>query len=415
MSRGKITIDYDVAVKYGPDAAIFLEHLRGWIDYNKKHGQNFRDGRTWMYNTVCRKKFNNSSFEAVGDIKVRSLEESLPFWTANQIRYIVDKLVEQKVIITTDKYNKFKNDRKLWYAFANEQDWFDTNTRLEATEETDESGLGNFPDQKEVDLFTPPKEAENAVEESSTLNFPTPNDSWTGNFPSEAGKIPNSELGNFRAHKKDSNKQTNEEEKEPVSTFELLFNKTAIKAYVDGTCEKLAFDFNNIELVNKNIERLFRMFAGIDSPNPVHVDQIRNELLNDARMELSYKVCWVIIQLAFMEYPGAEKKYQNVNSLLRKIGWKKDDFAKDLPTYLKQQETYLARQKQKDVQQKTKEQELAQMLEWTKTKLAEHHNILTAAEMNEINKMLRENKVMSAKGQLEYYLYDVHKLEEAAA
>lgn len=412
---GVETHSYNVqaAKDYGIMEAVMLFNLRYWIDKNKKNRHNYREGRTWTYNSIT------------------AFQEQFPELSTQQIQRLLANLVEKNVLIRTNKFNKWKNDRTNWYAFVNESDWFD---QAELSQKQEEEPFGEetlFGGSKSNDQTLeadkkPAIEAEisdsNAVGESGDSKS---NDQTEKVQKNEVGhsELNNDMIQNRMIDVSESNEHyqiitkslpNEEEEKEPVSTFELLFNKTAIKAYIDGTCDKLAFDFNNIDLVNKNIERLFRMFAGVDQPNQIHVDQIRNELLNDGRIELSYKVCWVIIQLAFMEYPGAEKKYQNVNSLLRKIGWKKNDFAKDLPTYRKQQETFLARQKQKADEHKNKEQELSEMLEWIKTKLEEHAKILTAAEVNEINKMLRESKVMSAKGRLEYFLYDVHKLEEAA-
>jgi hypothetical protein len=199
-----------------------------------------------------------------------------------------------------------------------------------------------------------------------------------------------------------------------VSTYELLFNKKPLQAFYDGTCDKLAFDFYDIDLVNKNIERLFRMFVKDSQPIQIHIDRVRNELLNDPRPELPRKVCWVIIQMKFMQYPGTNKKYQDFESLMKRIRWDKDEFVQQLPQAQKFNEARLDRQKEKETDEQQRQEANVTALEWIEQKLLKYENVLTAKEINEINKMVSENKIQSAKGKLEGILYDDHNIKEVA-
>lgn len=384
----KILLDYDVAVNYGTDAAIFIAHLKGWIEYNKRQGVNYREGRTWMYNTVCRKKYNNAIEGAAGDQKVKSLEESLPFWTANQIRYIVEKLVEQKVIITTDKFNKFKNDRKLWYAFVNEEDWFDVSTRLESTDEI-EDGLGNFRIQEEEELFPIQKEAKNEELEIPTRKIPSPNEVSTRKIPSEARKIPNSELGNFPAHKKGFNNNSNEEEEEESNDRDIL-----------------PTNFNDPEDLDKKVRRLFRLFVSEAVPHFQNVDNVKKELI-DIRPMLTRDVVWEIINEAFKKYPGLPKAQQSVNYLLGIVRGMKNDYVEQWNDARKKEELKEAAinrntEMKREVDALQKENEKLALK--ASQLLAENKKLFSASEFNKLFGYIKQGRAQYALGTIEAML-----------
>lgn len=100
MDRIKYFFDIDVAKKYGVNAAIMIENMRFWIHINEAKKVNFYDGKTWTYNSI------------------EAFKSLFPFWTENQIRHILRKLIQQKVLVKGN-YNKHGYDRTLWYAFAN--------------------------------------------------------------------------------------------------------------------------------------------------------------------------------------------------------------------------------------------------------------------------------------------------------
>jgi len=91
------------AKRFGTDAAVFIHNLRHWIVKNKTEDINNFDNRTWSY----------SSWE--------SLLKIFPFWEFRQLRYIVEKLKRNHVIVTRLAYVKDKKKLVNHYAFYDEQ------------------------------------------------------------------------------------------------------------------------------------------------------------------------------------------------------------------------------------------------------------------------------------------------------
>lgn len=92
----------ELAVKYGVDEALMIVHFQFWINFNKGNGKNFRDGRTWTY----------QSREAIA--------AHFPYWTPKQVRRITDSLVKKEVLIKGN-YNKASMDKTTWFAFKDEE------------------------------------------------------------------------------------------------------------------------------------------------------------------------------------------------------------------------------------------------------------------------------------------------------
>ncbi|HPN31354.1 MAG TPA: hypothetical protein PKY81_10385 [bacterium] len=90
------------ATKYGIEGAIIINNLRYWILKNKANRRHFYDGHWWTYNSI------------------KAFAEIFPYWTERQIRYILDKLKEENIILTAN-YNKNQNDQTLWYAFIDQE------------------------------------------------------------------------------------------------------------------------------------------------------------------------------------------------------------------------------------------------------------------------------------------------------
>ncbi|NBV06639.1 MAG: hypothetical protein EBS06_05325 [Proteobacteria bacterium] len=91
----------DEALEFGDREAILIYNFRFWIRKNKANGKHFHDGRTWTYN------------------KLDAFPKLFRFWTPNQIRRLIDSLVDQKVLIKGN-YNSNPHDRTCWYAFTDE-------------------------------------------------------------------------------------------------------------------------------------------------------------------------------------------------------------------------------------------------------------------------------------------------------
>lgn len=87
------------ADRFGVNAAIILNLLRGWVAHNKANGKNERDGRTWTYNSV------------------RAWAKLVPYLSAKQVRTAIDDLIEAGAIVKAN-FNENPHDRTLWYSVA---------------------------------------------------------------------------------------------------------------------------------------------------------------------------------------------------------------------------------------------------------------------------------------------------------
>lgn len=85
----------DLAEEIGLNEAIFLQELHYWVQRSK----HIFDGKQWVYNT-----------------QADWIENHFPFWSVRTLQRITANLRKLKLVLTTDKHNKFNIDRKLWYA-----------------------------------------------------------------------------------------------------------------------------------------------------------------------------------------------------------------------------------------------------------------------------------------------------------
>lgn len=97
------TFDVAVATRYGVDAAIMIENFRFWIAKNKANGRHFYEGRFWTYNSI------------------KAFSELFPYWSAPQIRRILDKLEDAEVLVS-GSFNASPWDKTKWYAFGDQAD-----------------------------------------------------------------------------------------------------------------------------------------------------------------------------------------------------------------------------------------------------------------------------------------------------
>ena len=100
------SFEVEHAERWGVNEAIFLHNLIHWLRLNKAERRNIQAGkdgvtRVWSYNTM----------EAISLL--------YPFWKTHQVRYVIDSLRSQGVIVT-DKLSTEKFDRTLWFAVADE-------------------------------------------------------------------------------------------------------------------------------------------------------------------------------------------------------------------------------------------------------------------------------------------------------
>lgn len=91
--------DRELACKIGVDEAIVIHNLIFWIEKNMANRKHFYDGRYWTYNSV------------------RAFTDLFPFWTAKELRRIMESLYSQGVVIKGN-YNQAKFDKTGWYSIA---------------------------------------------------------------------------------------------------------------------------------------------------------------------------------------------------------------------------------------------------------------------------------------------------------
>lgn len=95
------SFDIDLATRYGVIEAVLIGNFQFWIVKNMANGVNYRDGRTWTYNTV------------------EAFAQLFPYLTPKQIRYSLEKLTKMEILVTGN-YNARAVDRTKWYAFFDE-------------------------------------------------------------------------------------------------------------------------------------------------------------------------------------------------------------------------------------------------------------------------------------------------------
>jgi hypothetical protein len=96
------SFDIHLAQEFGIEEAIIIHHFQHWIRFNKKLERNFRDGRTWSYQTQ------------------KELQVHFPYMKLETIKYTLELLVGYGILIR-ENYNKNPIDKTWWYAFVDEE------------------------------------------------------------------------------------------------------------------------------------------------------------------------------------------------------------------------------------------------------------------------------------------------------
>lgn len=85
-----------LATLIGLNEAIILQQVHYWLKHKEKSGQNYIDGRYWVYNTY------------------EQWQKQFPFWSIMTIRRTMTKL-ENKGLLIAENYNKAGFDKTKWY------------------------------------------------------------------------------------------------------------------------------------------------------------------------------------------------------------------------------------------------------------------------------------------------------------
>lgn len=118
--------DIKTANEYGVNEAIMIKYFQYWIFNNKVNNRNYYDGSYWTYNSK------------------RAFTELFPFWSIQNIKTILNHLIE-KGVLKTGNYNQTPYDRTLWYAFVDEEKWIGNNKIIQKLELTNEKDKTNQP------------------------------------------------------------------------------------------------------------------------------------------------------------------------------------------------------------------------------------------------------------------------------
>lgn len=89
--------DIDIAKEYGVYEAILINNFMFWIAKNKANNKHFYENRYWTYNSV------------------KALAELFPYFSAGQVRRVVDNLVAKGLLIKGN-FNQNPYDKTLWYS-----------------------------------------------------------------------------------------------------------------------------------------------------------------------------------------------------------------------------------------------------------------------------------------------------------
>ncbi len=95
MSRH--SFDPEIAKQVGLNAAVIYQNILWWAEKNAANGKHHYDGLWWTYNSVS------------------AFAELFPYLTGKQIRTALDKLVQERLLVTS-RFNKSAYDQTKWYA-----------------------------------------------------------------------------------------------------------------------------------------------------------------------------------------------------------------------------------------------------------------------------------------------------------
>jgi|GEM_PF-7113994 len=87
----------EIACKIGLQEAIVLQQIEYWIKANEKAEKNFYDDHYWTFNSL------------------EDWSRQFPFWSKKTTQRVLEKLRGQKILITSNEYNRRQNDQTLWY------------------------------------------------------------------------------------------------------------------------------------------------------------------------------------------------------------------------------------------------------------------------------------------------------------
>lgn len=85
-----------LATEIGLNEAIILQQLHYWMNPRRNQGA-IHNGRRWIYNTY------------------QQWQDNFPFWSVDTIKRTINKLEQNDLIESTDRFNADTRDRTKWY------------------------------------------------------------------------------------------------------------------------------------------------------------------------------------------------------------------------------------------------------------------------------------------------------------
>ena len=93
------THHFGIAEDYGMSESVFVSYIWFWTKRNSEALRNFKDGRTWTYDSL------------------KNICEKIGYWTVDQLRAVIKKCINSGLIIVSS-YNKMSGDRTSWYSLT---------------------------------------------------------------------------------------------------------------------------------------------------------------------------------------------------------------------------------------------------------------------------------------------------------
>lgn len=96
ISEEPLQVLPSLATEIGLNEAIILQQLHYWMNPRRNQGE-IHDGRRWIYNTY------------------QQWQDNFPFWSVDTIKRTINKLEQNDLIESTDRFNADTRDRTKWY------------------------------------------------------------------------------------------------------------------------------------------------------------------------------------------------------------------------------------------------------------------------------------------------------------
>lgn len=142
------SFDTDLACLIGVDEAIMANNLVFWVNHNRANNKNFFENRYWTYNSI------------------EAFITLFPFWTAKQLRRIMNSLYDQDVVVKGN-FNKNQFDRTGWYSISDKYSYLLVKVQFPKKENGIVENDNTIPDSKtDASLFEENKEDSGASSEN---------------------------------------------------------------------------------------------------------------------------------------------------------------------------------------------------------------------------------------------------------